>query len=70
MGDGARRPAPGTLRAIEKWEVPRNISELRAFLGFTNYYAIYIPDYARLVAKMQDKLKVPRDIGKKAVKQR
>ena len=28
---GARRPSPGKLMAIEKWEVPRTISELRAF---------------------------------------
>ena len=68
MGEGTRRPAPGTLRAIEKWEVPRSVSELRAFLGFTNYYAIYIQDYANLVARLQDKLKVPRDIGKKGSK--
>jgi hypothetical protein len=33
-----RSPAPGKLCAIENWERPKNISELRAFLGFTNYY--------------------------------
>jgi hypothetical protein len=38
-------------RAIEKWETPRTISELRAFLGFTNYYNIYIQDYAKIVAR-------------------
>jgi hypothetical protein len=67
MGGGKRRPAPGTLCAIEKWERPTTISELRAFLGFTNYYNIYIRDYSKLVAPLQDKLKVPRDVGKKAV---
>lgn len=65
MGCGKRHPAPGTLSAIENWERPRNISELRAYLGFTNYYGVYIEDYAKLVANLQDKLKVPHDIGKK-----
>ena len=39
LGGGMRRPAPGKLLAIEKWEPPRTISQLRSFLGFTNYYA-------------------------------
>ena len=65
---GTRRPEPGKLCAIERWERPRNITELRAFLGFTNYYSSYIPGYAELVGKLQDKLKVPRAEGKRLQK--
>ena len=65
---GRRRPAPGRLMAIEKWERPKNISAMRAFLGFTNYYSSYIPNYATYVHKFQDKLKVPRQEGKKGRK--
>ena len=68
MGGGKRHPAPGTLSAIEKWERPKNISELRAYLGFTNYYGVYIENYSQLVAGLQDKLKVPHDVGKKGSK--
>ena len=68
LGNGTRRPAPGKLRAIEKWEVPQTISELRAFLGFTNYYSSYIHMYGDIVATLQEKLKVPREIGKKGSK--
>ena len=53
------------LMAIEEWENPRNVTELRGFLGFTNYYAIYLPGYAELAARLQEKLKVPRGLGKK-----
>ena len=67
LRNGTRSPAPGKLFAIENWERPRNISELRAFLGFTNYYNTYIKEYAKIGAKLQDKFKVPRDIGKKRV---
>ena len=66
LGGGERRPAPGKLRAIEKWELPQSVSALRAFLGFTNYYGSYIKDYAKIVARLMEKLKVPREIGKKA----
>jgi hypothetical protein len=68
LGGGVRRPGPGTLCAIEKWEVPKTISELRAYLGFTNYYTIYIKDYANIVGRLQEKLKVPRHLGKKGSK--
>ena len=68
LGNGTRRPAPGKLRAIEKWEVPKTMSELRAFLGFTNYYSSYIHMYGEIVAALQEKLKVPREIGKKGSK--
>ena len=37
-------------------------------MGFTNYYSSYVKGYAEVVACMQEKLKVPRDIGKKGSK--
>ena len=70
LGHGFRRPAPGKLMAIEKWEVPTTITALRAFLGFTNYYNTYIHMYAQVAAPLQDLLKVPRDVGKKGSKKR
>ena len=66
LGGGARRPAPGKLRAIEKWELPKTVTALRAFLGFTNYYSAYVKDYAMVVKRLMEKLKVPREVGKKA----
>jgi hypothetical protein len=50
--------------AIEKWEVPNTITHLRAFLGFTNYYSGYISEYAKVVAGLQDTLKVSRENGR------
>ena len=68
LSGGVRRPAPGKLRAIEKWELPQNITEMRAFLGFTKYYSSYVEGYAKMVAPLQEKLKVPRAEGKKGSK--
>ena len=68
LGRGTRKPSPGKLRAIEKWELPKNITELRAFLGFTNYYSTYVHMYGDIVAALQETLKVPRELGKKGSK--
>ena len=54
LGGGERRPAPGRLCAIEKWERPQTITALRAFLGFTNYYSAYVKDYAFVAARLQE----------------
>ena len=29
------------VQAIRKWPIPTNVTEVRSFLGFTNYYQIH-----------------------------
>ena len=58
------------MSAIEKWEVPKTVSQMRAFLGFINYYSSYIPQYAHTAARLMEKLKVGREAGKKGSKVR
>ena len=36
LGGGRRRPSPGKLKALEKWERPTTLTELSSFLGFCN----------------------------------
>ena len=55
LGNGNRKPEPGKLSAIEKWQRPQTITGLRAFLGFTNYYSSYVQEYADIVTHLQDK---------------
>ena len=43
------------VEAIHKWPVPINVTEVRSFLGFTNYYQRFIKRYAQ-VAKPLYKL--------------
>ena len=33
VGTGQRKPIPGKVAAIEHWEKPKTVSELRAYLG-------------------------------------
>ena len=38
LGGGERTPSPGKLKNLEKWPRPKNVTELRGFLGFCNWY--------------------------------
>ena len=35
------------VTAIQEWPVPKTITEVCSFLGFTNYYHKFIPKYAQ-----------------------
>ncbi len=65
LGNGTSRPEPWKVMTVEKWEILRTVSAMRAFLGFTNYYISYIKGYAEIFADLQEKLKVSREEGKK-----
>ena len=58
LKNGTRCPKPGKLAAIQHWELPQTIKELRRFLGLCNYYAQYLCNYADTAGPMQDLLKV------------
>ena len=34
--------------AIQEWEIPKTVTEVHSFLGFTNYYHKFIPKYAQI----------------------
>ena len=40
---------PKKVEAIHNWPVPTNVTEVRSFLGFTNYYQRFIKKYAQVV---------------------
>ena len=35
--------------AITNWPIPVNVSNIRSFLGFANYYRCFVPKYAYIV---------------------
>ncbi|CAI7764841.1 unnamed protein product [Closterium sp. NIES-53] len=48
---------PRKIEAVKKWKVPENMKELQQFLGFTNYYNRFVPQYAKIAAPLTDLLK-------------
>ena len=50
-------PHHAKVAAIMALKPPRNVSELRAYLGFVNYYRCYVPNMSQLVADLTCLLK-------------
>ena len=55
---------PKKVEAICKWPMPTNVTEVRSFLGFTNYYWRFIKKYAQ-VAKPLYKLILGENASRK-----
>lgn len=45
------------IRAIEEWQAPTKVSELRSFLGLVNYYRRFIVGYSKRAAPLTNLLK-------------
>ncbi|XP_039048982.1 uncharacterized protein LOC120189924 [Hibiscus syriacus] len=45
------------VKAIQEWLTPKNVSELRSFLGLANYYRRFMEGYSRRVKLLTDLLK-------------
>ena len=39
---------PKKITTIKEWPVPRTVTEVQSFLGFTNYFCRFIPKYAHI----------------------
>lgn len=45
---------PRKVDAIKTAEIPKNVSEVRSFLGMTNYVKRFIPNYSTITAPLRD----------------
>ena len=58
------RPSPAKVQIIQKAPAPTDITELRAFLGFVNYYHKFVPNLSSILSPLHlVLLKVPSGIG-------
>ena len=48
---------PEKVSAIKNWKKPSNITELRSFLGFCNYYRKFISNYSNLTCPLEALMK-------------
>src|SRR6185437_15877104 len=46
------RPNPGKVEAVLKIPPPKNVSDLRRFLGMPSYYRRFIKDYAKIATPL------------------
>ena len=52
LGNNQIHMDPTKLQGIETWTTPRNLKELRSFLGFTNFYRRFIAGYSALTRSL------------------
>ena len=43
---------PSKVEAVMQWEVPKNASEIRSFLGLAGYYRRFIQDFSKIVVSL------------------
>ncbi|XP_063971781.1 uncharacterized protein LOC135159725 [Lytechinus pictus] len=55
INKGTVSPRPEKLKAIQEISRPQTKRELRSFLGTTNYYRKFIPNYAAIAAPLTDR---------------
>jgi hypothetical protein len=65
VGQNSVKPDPQKVQAVQDWAQPRDVSQLRSFLGLTNYFSKYIEHYARVALPLTALLKkgVPFHFG-------
>ena len=55
--DGKLMMDVSKVKAIQEWEPPTKVPQLRSFLGLVNYYRRFIKGYSARVAPLTDLLK-------------
>jgi hypothetical protein len=45
---------PEKIRAIKNWAVPTNVKAIRSFIGFANFYRMFIPIYSDIIRPFID----------------
>ena len=57
VGRGLLAPRPAKITAIQEMNRPKTKKQMRSFLGTTNYYRKFIPNYSAIAVPLTDKLK-------------
>jgi hypothetical protein len=54
VGGGEVKMDPVKVAAVRDWPAPTNLKELRAFLGFANFYRRFIKNFAKIARPLND----------------
>ena len=71
VGNGELRADPKKTACVQDWEPPRNVHEVRQFLGLCNHFRKFIHHYSEMVAPLSDLTKThdqdapPQHLGKR-----
>jgi len=57
IGEEGVRPDPVKIAAVKEFPTPRNVKNVRQFLGLTGYYRRFIPQFSRIANPLSNLLK-------------
>ena len=60
VDQGSIRMDQDKVKAIQEWQPPSSVSELRSFLGLANYYRRFVEDYSKIATPLTELLKKSR----------
>ena len=52
ISEGGVSVDPGKVKDVLEWEAPRNVSEIRSFLGMAGYYRRFIEGFSKIARPM------------------
>ena len=52
ISEGGVSVDPGKVRDVLEWEAPKNVSEIRSFLGMAGYYRCFIEGFSKIARPM------------------
>src|SRR6187551_1172547 len=54
ISEGKIAMDPVKVKAVKNWPIPRNVRDVRAFLGFANFYRRFVENFATLACPLND----------------
>jgi hypothetical protein len=48
------RPDPKKVEAVQTWPVPKNVHDVRSFLGLVNYFHKFIDHYSEIAVPINE----------------
>jgi hypothetical protein len=54
VGRDGIKPDPAKVTAVKGWPVPQTVTDVRSFLGLTNYFRRFIQGYAQITRPLTD----------------
>jgi hypothetical protein len=54
ISEGAVRMDNAKVQAVSEWPTPRNLRDVRSFVGFANFYRCFIKDFSKIIRPLHD----------------